>query len=320
MIGFNLTGDVSGLRDRPAVLKKIQEVFPDAPLARQRNYAAQINQFLNVAQMGDLVVCPLKTTKQIAIGRLSGGYAPSPTGEVERPVEWLRKDVPRSDFKQDLLFSFGAIMTVCEVKRNDAAARVGVVAQGHPDPGYGAAPVGPGKADVLEEGEPSEESFDLPQAARDQIVQRIASEFTGHGLAELVEAVLHAQGHVTYRSPPGPDGGIDILAERGALGTEAPRVVVQVKSGSVTVGHQTLQSLQGLIHEVKADHGLLVAWGGFTAPVEKKRAELFFRIRFWDRDDLVDACLSVYERLPESIRARLPLQKVWVLVPENGEN
>lgn len=39
-------------------------------------------------------------------------------------VKWLNTEVPRSTFDQDLLYSFGAFMTVCRMARNDAEARV----------------------------------------------------------------------------------------------------------------------------------------------------------------------------------------------------
>jgi predicted Mrr-cat superfamily restriction endonuclease len=44
-----------------------------------------------------------------------------------RPVRWLKAEVPRDVFRQDLLYSFGAFMTVCEISRNDALQRVEAV-------------------------------------------------------------------------------------------------------------------------------------------------------------------------------------------------
>jgi restriction system protein len=118
-------------------------------------------------------------------------------------------------------------------------------------------------------------------------------------------------------SPPGPDSGIDIVAGRGALGFEPPRLVVQVKSGDINVDHPTLQSLIGCVQDAKGDQGLLVSWSGFT--VNKRTNELYFRVRFWGRDEIVNALLSVYDRLPEEIRAELPLRRTWTLVPEDEE-
>jgi restriction system protein len=60
---------------------------------------------------------------------------------------------------------------------------------------------------------------------------RIAEEFTGHGLATLVSAILTAEGSYRDQSAPGPDGGIDITAGRGPFGLDSPRLLAQVKSG-----------------------------------------------------------------------------------------
>ncbi|WP_419739229.1 restriction endonuclease [Ruegeria sp.] len=322
-IGFGLTSDLTAAKDRDAILEYIVSVHPNAKMGTQRNYAAQVNQFVNRIQVGDIVVSPLKKQGGIAIAEVTGPYVydGSSTGPM-RPVKWLRTDVPRDTFKQDLLYSFGAIQTVCEVSRNDALNRVLSVANGGVDPGHGATPDLPVPATQAEEngGEASTQAVDLSEIARNQIEARISSIFTGHELTALVAAILEAQGYVTHVSPPGPDGGYDIVAGRGALGFDAPRLVVQVKSGNIVVDHPTLQSLNGLIQDASADHGLIVSWSGFKHTVRKETNRQYFRVRFWGRDELIDALLSVYDDLPEDIRAALPLKRIWTLVPEDDED
>src|SRR5882724_2378822 len=101
------------------------------------------------------------------------------------------------------------------------------------------------------------------------------------------------------------------------LGFDAPRIVVQVKSGSAD--QPTLQALIGSVQDTQADYGLLVCWSGFTSPVETRKNNLFFRIRLWGRAEMIDALLQVYDRLPEEMRAELPLRQVWTLVPEEEQ-
>jgi restriction system protein len=79
------------------------------------------------------------------------------------------------------------------------------------------------------------------------------------------------------------------------------------KSGNIAVDHPTLQSLNGCIHDANADHGLIVSWSGFKPNVRKETNKQYFRVRFWGHDELIDALLSVYDRLPEDIRAALSL-------------
>jgi restriction system protein len=326
-IDFGIREDISGCKDRDALLKVLSRVHPDAKPNTLKNYAAQINQFINIAEIGDLVVSPMKTTSTIWIGRLSGPYSADPEGRVTRSVEWLKTDLPRDNFKQDLLYSLGAFMTVCEISRNNALSRVEDVLRTERDPGDGLTvglvrgrPVaGNAAPDNNETQEASDQPVNLDLAARVQIERRIASVFTGHDFTRLVAAVLNAQGYRTRVTPPGPDRGIDIVAGSGPLGLESPRIAVQVKSGSYVVEQPDLQGLIGSVQDTQADHGLIVSWGGFTAPVRRRLNELYFRVRLWSRDDFIDNLLSVYEALPEDIRAELPLRRVWTLVLDDDD-
>ena len=321
-IGFGLQGDISHLTDREALITEMARLHPDDKPNRHKNFAAQINQFVNVAQAGDLVVSPMKITGAVALGRIAGPYAPGPGGEATRSVEWIKPDVPRDAFRQDLLYSFGAFMTVCEISRNNALARVEAVIETGRDPGDGAAPKLPKNGPANAENETQEASdapVNLDRIARDQIERRIASAFAGHDFTRLVGAILVAQGYRIRVSPPGADAGVDIVAGSGPLGLESPRVVVQVKSGDQIVDQPTLQGLIGSVQDTQADHGLIVSWRGFTAPVARRLNELFFRVRLWGRDDLIDNLFAVYDRLPEDIRAELPLRKTWTLVLDEEE-
>lgn len=316
MTGWNLT-DISAADTREAILPALEAAYPDVQPGTLRNWSVQLNQFKNTAQAGDLALTPLKTTGRIAVGRIRGGYVHGAAGEPTRLVDWIVTDLPRDALKQDLLYSLGASQTVCEISRNNAHDRILAAAQTGTDPGDGQAaarwtsPIA-GDNDV----EAPTDMEDLAQLARDQIERRISSHFSGHAFTQLIAAILVAQGYRVEVSPPGPDKGIDIVAGLGALGLNGPRLVVQVKSGGIVADQPTLQGLIGCIQDVHADHGLLVSWSGFTPPVRKRVNELYFRVRLWDRKEIVEALLAAYDDLPPDIRAELPLRRIWTLVPE----
>ncbi|MFW6275504.1 MAG: restriction endonuclease, partial [bacterium] len=157
------------------------------------------------------------------------------------------------------------------------------------------------------------EAADLEQLARDQIAKYIISKYKGHGMARLVEAVLEAEGFTTFRSPEGPDKGIDILAAPGNMGFGRPRICVQVKTDADPVDRPTLDQLIGTMQNVQAEHGLLVSWGGFKNTVDREVATQFFKVRFWDQDALIQKVIENYENLNGDIRADLPLKKIWTL-------
>ena len=322
MIGFTEYPDLSGCKDYDDVLKLVKKARPDLTARAAGNHAGQLWIFGVSMRSDDLVVLPRKLTSQIAIGRVTGPYSYKKFAGVlrhTRPVKWLRTDVPRTAFEQDLLYSFGSLLTACSVTRNNAVKRVSDVLSGKTDPGFQPdIALKPSKNGSV--GNDADDTTpDLEQAAHDQIVAHIQSRFSGHGLSRLVEAVLNAEGWVTKLSPPGPDGGVDILAGRGSLGLDQPRLCVQVKSQPAPVDVTVYRTLQGSMQSFKAEQGLLVAWGGFNKAVQTESKQGYFAVRLWESRDLVEALYRNYERLPAEIQADLPLKRVWVLVNEDSE-
>lgn len=234
-----------------------------------------------------------------------------------RTVKWLETDIPRTNFDQDILNSLGAFTTICQIKRNDAEARVRAMqTNGWKSVGIKAKPV------AEDEGVTDEETggeFDLEQIARDQIARLIISKFSNHGMEDLVEAILQAQGFTTYHSDKGPDGGKDILAAPDTLGFGRPRICVQVKSQATPLERPVLDQLVGTMQDVQADQGLLVCWGGFKPTIKREASRLFFKVRLWDQNDLIDQFLANYDKLDEDLRAELPLKRIWTVASAEEE-
>lgn len=319
IIGFRDVASLEEAKDYKAIYELVRKAHPDVKPRAAGNFAGQLWAFAISMKEGDIVVLPRKLTAQVALGKVTGPYRHQLVGQEyrhTRPVHWIRPDVPRSIFGQDLLASFNAFMTVCNISRNDAARRVAAILQGGADPG----PVAAGKE---RQGLGSEEStnglVDLSQQAYDQIVGRIQMRFSGHALATLVDAVLKVDGWVTRLSTPGPDGGVDILAGRGSLGLDEPRLCVQVKSQTSPADVTILRTLQGSMQTFAAQQGLLVCWGGYNGAVQREARQSYFSVRLWESRDLVEAIYRTYERLPAEIQAELPLKRVWIVVPEESE-
>jgi restriction system protein len=209
-------------------------------------------------------------------------------------------------------------MTICRVQRNNAEARIAAMRTN----GWKAETVGAitKTAPVTADSPPEEpEDTDLEDAARDQIAQLIAARFKGHGLTRLVEAILKAQGYVTYRSPEGADGGADILAGAGPLGFGNPRLCVEVKSENSPIDRPTVDKLLGAVTKFGAQEGLFVAWGGFKTNVQKELAASFFRVRLWTQKELLEALFAYYDHLDDDLKAELPLKRIWTVASQDGE-
>ena len=81
-----------------------------------------------------------------------------------------------------------------------------------------------------------------------------------------------------------------------------------------------MNQLIGSMQNVQADQGLLVSWGGFKSSVDREVPAQFFRVRLWDQDDLIRELLAHYDKLDESLRADLPLKRIWMIaVQDAGE-
>lgn len=321
VIGYHHVPSLERATDYEIVARIVSEAYPDAKPKAVGSFAGQLWCFALDIQKDDLVVLPRKLTSQIAIGRVAGHYQYQNVNNEPRhtrPVKWLISDLPRTIFQQDLLYSFGAAMTVCNISRNEAVRRVQAVLRDGRDPGLDSPSKPLSKADPATEDESDIES-DLAQLAHDQIVREIQTRFRGHALTRLVDAVLRADGWITNVSPPGPDGGVDILAGRGPLGLDHPRLCVQVKSQGSPTDVTVYRTLQGTMQSFKAEQGLLVCWGGFNKAVLRESKQSHFLVRLWDSGDLVKAIYRNYESLPAEIQAELPLKRTWMLVLEESE-
>lgn len=316
----DLSADLGQLPDREALLKLLEQTYPDAKQKARINNASQIWPFAKVMQKGDWVVLPLKTQPAIYIGEITGDYQNDPSATNPyfhwRSVKWIGEAIPRAHFSQDLLFSFGAFMTVCRIQRNNAEARLAAMRTKGWKPETAAhIATTPAPDTALDEGAAT---LDLEELARDQIAQVIAAKFKGHNLTRLIEAILKAQGYTTWRSPEGADGGADILAGSGPQGFASPRLCVEVKSEDGAIDRPTVDKLLGAMTKFNADQGLFVAWNGFKGNVQKELATQFFRLRLWTQKDVLEQLFDLYDRLDEDLRAELPLKRVW-MVAAQGE-
>lgn len=134
---------------------------------------------------------------------------------------------------------------------------------------------------------------------------------------DLVSSLLKALGYyVSWVSPPGKDGGIDIIAHVDPLGTQSPRLKVQVKRVSDKTSVVTLNSFLALIDD--GDVGLFVSTGGFTKDAEEAaRRQTNRKITLIDLDRLVELWIDSYRKLDEKARQKLPLTPIYFLTPES---
>jgi len=133
---------------------------------------------------------------------------------------------------------------------------------------------------------------------------------------DIVADLLTAMGyHVSWVSPPGKDGGVDIVAYTDPLGVQGPRIKVQVKRTQTKISHEVLRAFVATIN--MSDVGIYVCLAGFTKDAEDyARNQETRRITLIDADGLVELWVDHYDKLSEEAHQRLPLIPIYFLAPK----
>jgi restriction system protein len=152
------------------------------------------------------------------------------------------------------------------------------------------------------------------EAARAEIDEHI-DKIGAYDFQKLVAELLRAMGYFVARvAPPGPDGGVDVIAYKDPLGTVAPRIQVQVKHRDQKVDVKEVRELEALLRK-EGDIGLFVSSGGFTKEAEREIRHSTKHIETMDLDRLIGLWQQHYEHISEAGKVLLPLVKVYFLSP-----
>lgn len=139
------------------------------------------------------------------------------------------------------------------------------------------------------------------------------SQMNPYDFQNVVAGLLRGMGYyVAWVAPPGPDKGIDVIANSDPLGVKGPRIKVQVKRKVERTAVGDIRSFLALLADT--DVGLFVSTGGFTREAEDEaRHQEKRRLMLVDLRRLVDLWIEHYDRIPESNRRLLPLRPVYFL-------
>jgi len=315
VIGWQELDDLTSVGTWEELTKLLSDTYPNKNKRSIGMSCGQIWRFLKEISENDMVLLPLKSTPTVAVGKIVGPYKFVPTNPPDakhvRPVKWLEKSLPRSMLDADIQRSLYTYLTVFKVGDEECAKRIQKAVND-----FRRGRLGVGKA---VEGEMEESVIDPEQVAFDLILKHIEREFSPHELAKLVAEIFKAQGFNVEVSQPGPDGGVDVLAAAGELGTSKPHICIQVKSGKTVVDVRMLREFRDTVRKFRADYGFLISWSGFNSAARQEARSDFFHIKLWDARALVEALLGVYPKLPEEWRQRVPLKRIWTLALWEGE-
>jgi restriction system protein len=304
-VGFARAGDVTGM-DRSEIMAAARDGYGSGG----GRVGGQLDRFKNRIQLGDIIVTPNGQTRQLLYGEIVGDYEYRPAPVMSdfqhvRPVQWLgTRD--RDPLPSDILYSLGSLLTVFLPKGQDVLR--GFLLTGS-IPADAARPEvnDDGSADVEAESTTVEE-----QSARNrELIARHIAQAGWEETHELVAGILRGMGYSTRVSPPGADGGLDVLACRDPLFLHPPLVKVQVKARPDTkMGSAEVRQLLGIVRP--DERGIFVSTGGFTSNAEREFGGNPM-VQLIGMERLVELLVDHYHAVDEVTRDTVPLRSIWVL-------
>ncbi len=303
-IGFSRTGDASRLMTPGEILAKLKVEHPNVKERRLINRAGQLYRFVHEVKDGDLVLTPIRDTREIMIGICSGSYRFEPGREDDNPhtrsVDWLKR-ISRDTLSKRAKNSAGSTLTLFSMNEHSAEIQ-GLAFGREPEPG---------DSDSASQ-EETEGLYEEVQGKAEELISDMIAHMDPFDFEELVAALLRSMGYFARRTEDGPDRGVDVIAQSDPLGFESPRIKVQVKQRNQRATAKELREFLATLRQ--PDIGLYVSTGGFTrdALYEADRAPLGVSLTILTRDAFTDFLLEHYERLEPQAQALIPLKKVYV--------
>ena len=302
-VGWLELNDLSSIGSKEELEAVFNDAYSDLKKGKYRMSLGQISRFKFDIQKSDWVITYNPEYRYYPVGEIISDYeylqgSPGEFNHI-RKVKWVGK-VNRDDLTVSTKNTVGAIMTLFLL--NDSATKefATLLAGEKPD---------------IQDDVPAGESSDMDDLRKD-VVER-AFEFIKDNILkldwdemqELMAGILRAMGYKTRIASAGPDRGADIIASPDGLGLEQPRIRVEVKHRSETIGAPVLRSFIGGLRA--NDRGLYVSTGGFTKEARYEAERSTVPVTLIDIDELAELLISNYDTADSETKALVPLVKLY---------
>ena len=304
-IGWSDMGDLGNIdANRDAFKEKYTQIYPDAKEGSIATGAGMLYRFCHEIQVGDYVVFPSKSNREVNIGVVESEYiydSNQPEYVQTRKVKWLQH-LPRMVFSQGALYEIGSAMSLFSVK-NYADEFLSVLDKDFMK----------NYSSDSEDESVGATADDIIEGTKDFILKELSRQLKGYDLEGFVADLLRAMGYRTTISPQGGDSGIDITAYKDEL---PPRILVQVKSQDGDIKETTIQSLKGAMRE--GEYGLFVTLSNYTKNAQKYPDSTPI-IRGINGTELVELILKYYDDLSDKYRKMIPLKQVYIPIAKEEQ-
>jgi restriction system protein len=155
---------------------------------------------------------------------------------------------------------------------------------------------------------------DIEQRAIEGLQQYINAK-NAYEFQDLVAALLRGMGYYTpFVAPKGKDGGVDVIAYRDPLGTQSPRIQVQIKHKEAAASVQEVRQLMGLLQK-EGDVGMFVSTAGFSPDARAAARGSHIHVELVDLNRFISLWQEFYDRLKDEDKVLLPLRPIYFVAP-----
>ena len=120
--------DLSGLKTRVDFRTVVEKEKGTNNRTSISNWAGQLYSFTQEIEKGDFVLIPSKGSHTYCLAIIAGDYC-FDKNEIEklyhhRNIEILEKDIPKTAFSQQVIYSLGAFRTIFKAKHEDEILKI----------------------------------------------------------------------------------------------------------------------------------------------------------------------------------------------------
>ena len=141
--GLYYSEEVENAENLDEIKKAMRAAFPDWKRGQINTQAGQLYRFRTKFQVGDIVLMPSNHVRgAVYHGTVTGPVTidrnePDPEAHLRVPIEWSKEPFQRDELGIDLRRSITSLLTLSQVKRNNAHERILSVIDGSGDPDFG---------------------------------------------------------------------------------------------------------------------------------------------------------------------------------------
>lgn len=161
-------------------------------------------------------------------------------------------------------------------------------------------------------------SYEQAQSVSREEIKSFIKNLNPYDFQDIVAALFRGMGYYTpFVAPPGPDGGIDIIAYKDPIGAELPRIRIQVKHRPETKVNRS--EVAALIGDLQGEGyvGVIVSTGGFSPDALNEIRKASKHIEEIDLERFIDLWEEYYDKLSDEDKVLLSLRKISFLAPED---